>query len=67
MSFEAFFLDAMKEYIQKYKIYLTAIILWSIIFPIYLLTLAPAVGFIDSGELSTVALSLGIAHPTGYP
>lgn len=33
----------------------------------YLATLSPTVNFIDSGELITVSLSLGIAHPTGYP
>jgi hypothetical protein len=36
-------------------------------FIIYLSTLAPAVGFIDSGELAVVCQTLGIAHPTGYP
>ena len=36
-------------------------------FTIYLLTLAPTVWFIDSGELAAVAATLGIAHPTGYP
>lgn len=34
---------------------------------IYVLTLAPTVTFIDSGELTTVCATLGIAHPTGYP
>ena len=34
---------------------------------IYLITLAPTVTFIDSGELAAVASKLGIAHPTGYP
>ncbi|MDP4190800.1 MAG: DUF2723 domain-containing protein [Bacteroidota bacterium] len=34
---------------------------------IYLLTLAPSVVEIDSGELATVQATLGIAHPTGYP
>jgi hypothetical protein len=33
----------------------------------YVVTLSPSVGFIDSGELSTVCATLGIAHPTGYP
>ena len=36
-------------------------------FAVYSSTVAPGVGFIDSGELSTVACTLGIAHPTGYP
>ena len=34
---------------------------------VYLLTLAPGLTFIDSGELATDAQTLGIAHPTGYP
>ncbi|HLF13257.1 MAG TPA: DUF2723 domain-containing protein, partial [Bacteroidota bacterium] len=34
---------------------------------LYLLTAARTVVFIDSGELATVAWTLGIAHPTGYP
>jgi hypothetical protein len=34
---------------------------------VYLRTLAPGVSIIDSGELSAVACTLGIAHPTGYP
>ncbi|MEW6509969.1 MAG: DUF2723 domain-containing protein [Bacteroidota bacterium] len=38
-----------------------------IAFAVYLLTLAPGVGFIDSGELAAVTATLGIAHPTGYP
>lgn len=37
------------------------------VFVIYLLTLAPGVVQIDSGELAAVASTLGIAHPTGYP
>jgi hypothetical protein len=34
---------------------------------VYLSTLAPSVGSMDSGELAAVASTLGIAHPTGYP
>jgi hypothetical protein len=34
---------------------------------VYVITLAPSVTFIDSGELATVATKLGVAHPTGYP
>ncbi|MCB2206451.1 DUF2723 domain-containing protein [bacterium] len=34
---------------------------------VYVLTLAPSMDFIDAGELSAVAHTWGIAHPTGYP
>jgi len=33
----------------------------------YLRTVAPGLDFIDSGELSAVSCTLGVAHPTGYP
>jgi hypothetical protein len=36
-------------------------------FVVYRMTLAPGLDFIDSGELSAAACTLGIAHPTGYP
>jgi hypothetical protein len=36
-------------------------------FIVYLLTLAPGVLYIDSGELAAVQGTAGIAHPTGYP
>jgi len=36
-------------------------------FAVYIKTLAPTVSFIDTGELATVCIRLGIAHPTGYP
>ena len=38
-----------------------------IVFIVYTTTLAPSVVEIDSGELATVQVMLGIAHPTGYP
>ncbi len=44
-----------------------ASLVFLISFIIYLVTLAPGVGFIDAGELATVSATLGIAHPTGYP
>jgi Protein of unknown function (DUF2723) len=34
---------------------------------LYFLTLAPTVGHTDAGELSAVAYTFGVAHPTGYP
>lgn len=38
-----------------------------VVFVIYIFTLAPSVVQIDAGELATVQVTLGIAHPTGYP
>lgn len=36
-------------------------------FIIYVITLSPSVGFMDSGELAAVVYTFGIPHPTGYP
>ncbi len=49
--------------LQKYYPLITGIF----VFIIYIFTLAPSVLEIDSGELATVQIMLGIAHPTGYP
>jgi hypothetical protein len=49
--------------IEKLVPYLLSILF----FIIYILTLSPTLSFIDSGELSAVCCTLGIAHPTGYP
>lgn len=49
--------------IKKYYYLFTGIF----VFIVYLTTLAPTVVKIDSGELSAVQSTLGIAHPTGYP
>lgn len=51
------------KYLQKYYYILTGLIA----FLIYLTTIAPSVIEIDPGELATVQITLGIAHPTGYP
>jgi hypothetical protein len=51
------------EILRKYFHWFTGLF----IFIIYLTTLAPTVIQIDSGELSAVQATLGIAHPTGYP
>lgn len=50
-----------------FKEKIAAAVIWLTVCTVYLKTLAPTVGFIDSGELSAVAITLGIAHPTGYP
>jgi len=34
---------------------------------VYLLTLAPTVTFVDSGELIVAARFLGVPHPPGFP
>lgn len=49
--------------VRKYFAVFTGIF----VFIIYLITLAPSVVQIDSGELAAVQITLGIAHPTGYP
>jgi hypothetical protein len=51
------------ESLKKYYYFLTGLF----VFIVYLTTLAPTVVKIDSGELSAVQSTLGIAHPTGYP
>lgn len=43
------------------------LIVVSLVFIVYFFTSAPGLGLIDSGELTTAAYTLGIAHPTGYP
>ncbi len=50
-------------FLKKYYAVLTGLL----IFLIYLITIAPTIIQIDSGELTTVQALLGIAHPTGYP
>lgn len=39
----------------------------AITFVIYLFTLRPTVGWVDSGEIATGCYYLNILHPTGYP
>src|SRR5215218_730256 len=46
---------------------------WLVLIPVslalllYLVTCSPTINFGDSGELTTVAWTLGIAYPPGYP
>jgi hypothetical protein len=53
------------SFFKNPKILAYIILIFFILF--YLLTLAPSVTFIDSGELGAVCCIPGIAHPTGYP
>jgi len=52
--------------IKKYHL-TAAIVVFAAAYSVYFLTAAPTVWFIDSGELATVATTLSIAHPPGYP
>lgn len=52
-----------KNLFEKYSLEFLSLI----VFAIYLITMAPGVIQIDSGELAAAACTLGIAHPTGYP
>lgn len=51
------------KYLQKYFYLLSGFVA----FIFYMLTIAPSVIQIDTGELAAVQCTLGIAHPTGYP
>lgn len=45
----------------------TALLLMLASFTLYLRTLAPSLLYGDSAEFQTIAYTLGIGHPTGYP
>ena len=47
--------------------YLTGLIVFLISFCLYVRTLCPTIYTQDSGEFVTVACTLGVAHPSGYP
>jgi hypothetical protein len=69
---DAFLLNIQKLNKLEKKNFFTSKIFFSILsfvipFIVYLKTLAPTVSFIDTGELATVCIKLGVAHPTGYP
>ncbi|MCK5833748.1 DUF2723 domain-containing protein, partial [bacterium] len=44
-----------------------ALVVFAVVSSVYIVTMEPTVGFIDSGELSLACAEPGIAHPTGYP
>jgi tetratricopeptide (TPR) repeat protein len=46
---------------------LSACFAFSVALSVYIFSLAPTITFGDSGELITAAVTLGIAHPPGYP
>lgn len=51
------------KYIKKYFY----VLIGMLAFIFFLITIAPSVIQIDTGELAAVQATLGIAHPTGYP
>ena len=53
----------MEQKLKRYAPFIAGVV----ILGMYLLTLAPSIVQIYSGELTTAQLTLGIAHPTGYP
>ena len=49
------------------RINLTAVSVAAVALGIYVLTLAPTVTLVDSGELIVAAWTAGVAHPPGFP
>jgi len=47
--------------------FIAAGIVFLVTFGVYVATLAPNVGLLDSGELITAAAKFGVGHPPGYP
>jgi len=47
--------------------WIAAAITFLVTFGVYVATLAPNVGLLDSGELITAAAKFGVGHPPGYP
>lgn len=50
-----------------YKNFFWFIFIFAISFAVYIFTLCPTIYLEDSAEFITVAKTLGIAHPSGYP
>ena len=46
---------------------LQSTVLSAIAFVVYAITHAPSLQYTDNGELAAAAVTLGVAHPTGYP
>ena len=54
-------------FLRRHADTLTALALFTVALTVYLRTLCPSLYWGDCGELATVAATLGIPHPTGYP
>ena len=57
----------LKQFIHRHLDTLLALMLAAGALGVYLWTLCPTLYWGDCGELATVAATLGIPHPTGYP
>ncbi|QOJ29980.1 MAG: DUF2723 domain-containing protein [Ignavibacteriales bacterium] len=57
----------MNPRLQYFLKYYHPFLAGAVVLAFYAITIAPSVIQIDSGELAAVQLTLGIAHPTGYP
>jgi hypothetical protein len=53
--------------VQIHSATLGALLTGAAALALYVFTLAPTVGFVDSGELTTAASELGVPHPPGFP
>lgn len=58
---------AEKENLAEVTKAFARVLVFVLAFGVYLLTLAPTVTLVDSGELILACHSLGIAHPPGFP
>ena len=58
--------DSKPERFQRSD-FIAAAITFLVTFGVYVATLAPNVGLLDSGELITAAAKFGVGHPPGYP
>ena len=55
------------SFLRRHADHLIALALFVTALAVYLRTLCPSLYWGDCGELATVAATLGIPHPTGYP
>ena len=59
-------MTAVPEILQR-RPWVLSIAIAILCFCVYALTHAPTVQYTDNGELAAAAVTLGVAHPTGYP
>lgn len=67
MTMEESSSNLFQKVIERASVRHVAIAASAVALAVYAITMNTSFGFIDKGELSSVASTLGIAHPTGYP